>query len=176
LLLLIDARRATRISDDGRLVLLEDQDRSRWDQQQIAEGTDLIAEALCSGPPTRYAVQAAIAAVHAEAPTFGATDWAEIVALYDVLLRLWPSPVVELNRAVALGMRDGPQAGLDALESLASDPGLATYRYLSAARADFLRRLRRWPEALTAYEEALLLTDNEAERAFLADRRAEIPQ
>jgi RNA polymerase sigma-70 factor (ECF subfamily) len=176
LLILIDARRATRTTDAGHPVLLEDQDRSRWDYQRIAEGTDLLTEALRGGPPTRYAVQAAIAAVHAEAPTFEATDWTEIVALYDVLLRLWPSPVVELNRAVALGMRDGPQAGLDALDPLAAEPALATYRYLSAARADFLRRLKRWPEALTAYDEALLLADNEAERALLAQRRTEVAQ
>jgi len=174
LLVLIDARRATRTAEDGQPVLLEDQDRSLWDRQLIAEGSDLLTEALRGGPPTRYAVQAAIAAVHAEAPTFAATDWAEIVVLHDVLLRLWPSPVVELNRAVALGMRDGPQAGLRALDALAAEPALATYRYLSAARADFLRRLRRWPEAADAYEEALLLTDNEPERAFLTGRLAEV--
>ena len=174
LLLLIDARRATRTTDTGVLILLEDQDRSLWDRELIGEGTDLLTEALRGGPPTRYAVQAAIAAVHAEAPAFGATDWAEIVALYDVLLGLWPSPVVELNRAVALGMRDGPRAGLAALDALAAEPALATYRYLSAARADFLRRLGRWPEAVTAYEEALLLTDNESERAYLAMRLATI--
>ena len=98
----------------------------------------------------------------------------EIVSLYDVLLRLWPSPVVELNRAVAIGMRDGPRAGLVALDRLADEPALATYRYLSAARADFLRRLGEWPEAVTAYEEALLLTDNESERAFLTMRLAEV--
>ncbi|MBS2553283.1 sigma-70 family RNA polymerase sigma factor [Catenulispora sp. NL8] len=174
LLLLIDARRATRTADDGQPILLADQDRSRWDRRLIAEGTDLLTEALRGGPPTRYAVQAAIAAVHAEAPDFEATDWSEIVALYDVLLRLWPSPVVELNRAVAVGMRDGPRAGLIALDDLAAEPALATYRYLSAARADFLRKLKQWPEAITAYEEALVLTDNEPERAFLAARLAEV--
>ena len=174
LLLLIDARRATRTDGDGRPVLLEDQDRSWWDREMIAEGIDLLTESLRAGPPTRYAVQAAIAAVHAEASTFEATDWSEIVSLYDVLLRLWPSPVVELNQAVALGMRDGPKAGLIALDRLAAEPALATYRYLSAARADFLRRLGQWPEAVTAYEEALVLTDNEAERAFLTGRLAEV--
>ena len=174
LLLLIDARRATRTTGDGHPVLLEDQDRSWWDREMIAEGIDLLTEALRGGPPTRYAVQAAIAAVHAEAPAFEATDWMEIVSLYDVLLRLWPSPVVELNRAVAIGMRDGPRAGLVALDRLADEPALATYRYLSAARADFLRRLGEWPEAVTAYEEALLLTDNESERAFLTMRLAEV--
>ncbi|MBW8802762.1 MAG: sigma-70 family RNA polymerase sigma factor [Catenulisporales bacterium] len=171
--LLVDARRAARVGDDGRLVLLADQDRSRWDQRIIAEGIELLTMALRGGPPTRYAVQAAIAAVHAEAPAFEATDWMEIVSLYDVLLRLWPSPVVELNRAVAVGMRDGAQAGLDALAPLAAEPALATYRYLAATRADFLRRLRRWPEAVTAYEEALLLSDNHAERGFLEARLAE---
>jgi len=174
LLLLIDARRATRTTDDGQAVLLQDQDRSRWDRELIAEGTDLLTEALRAGPPTRYAVQAAIAAVHAEAPTFDATDWTEIIALYDVLLGLWPSPVVELNRAVAIGMRDGPRAGLRELDALAAEPALATYRYLSAARADFLRRLELWSEAITSYEEALLLTDNEPERAFLTARLAEV--
>ncbi|WP_194923240.1 RNA polymerase sigma factor [Catenulispora pinisilvae] len=174
LLLLIDARRSTRTADDGQPILLADQDRSRWDRPLIAEGADLLTEALRGGPPTRYAVQAAIAAVHAEAPDFQATDWSEIVALYDVLLRLWPSPVVELNRAVAIGMRDGARAGLVALDELAAEPALATYRYLSAARADFLRRLKQWPQAITAYEEALLLTDNEPERAFLAARLAEV--
>jgi RNA polymerase sigma-70 factor (ECF subfamily) len=176
LLLLIDARRATRTAEDGRPVLLADQDRSRWDRALIAEGTDLLTEALRGGPPTRYAIQAAIAAVHAEAASFAATDWGEIVALYDVLLRLWPSPVVELNRAVATGMRDGPQAGLIALDQLADEPALATYHYLSAARADFLRRLGQWPEAVAAYEEALLLTDNESERAFLTTRLTEVRQ
>jgi RNA polymerase sigma-70 factor (ECF subfamily) len=173
LMVLIDARRVARLGPYGRPVLLAEQDRDLWDHRRIAEGVDLLTEALRGGPPTRYAVQAAIAAVHAEAPSFEATDWSEIVALYDVLLRLWPTPVVELNRAVALSMRDGPQAGLDALEPLAADPALATYRYLSATRADFLRRLGRWREAVTAYEEALVLADNAAERGFLDDRLAE---
>lgn len=173
LLLLNDARRAARVAPDGRPILLADQDRELWDRGQIAEGISLLTRALRTGSPTRYAVQAAIAAVHAEAPTFAATDWSEIVALYGVLRRLWPSPVVDLNRAVALGMRDGPQAGLDALDALAAEPVLATYRYHSAARADFLARLERWPEAVAAYEEALLFTDNEAERDFLETRLAE---
>lgn len=173
LLLLIDARRATRVASDGSLILLADQDRDRWDRAQIAEGVDLLTIALRGGPPTRYAVHAAIAAVHAEAPTFAATDWSEIVALYGVLRRLWPTPVVDLNRAVALGMRDGPQACLDALDALDAEPALATYRYHSATRADFLGRLRRWPEAVAAYEEALLFTDNGAERRFLEARLAE---
>jgi len=119
-------------------------------------------------------VEAAIAAVHAQAPSWSETDWSEIVGLYDVLRELWSSPVVELNRAVAIGMRDGPAAGLDALAPLLAEPALATYGYLSAARADFLRRLGRLIEAAEAYEEALTLTDNEVERAFLAGRLSEV--
>jgi len=174
LLLLVDARRATRMSATGRLLLLSEQDRTRWDTRLISEGVALLTDALRRRPPTRYAVEAAIAAVHAEAPTWEDTAWSEIVALYDVLLQRWPSPVAELNRAVALGLRDGPQAGLDALTPLLADPALATYSYLSAARADFLRRLQRWPEATEAYEEALTLTDNEVERKFLIERLDEV--
>jgi RNA polymerase sigma factor (sigma-70 family) len=174
LLLLTDARAGTRRSAGGRLLLLAEQDRARWDRRLIAEGTALLTDALRRRPPTRYAVEAAIAAVHAEAPTWEDTDWSEIVALYDVLLTLWPSPVVELNRAVAIGLRDGPLAGLDALAPLLAEPALATYGYLSAARADFLRQLRRWAPAAEAYEEALALTDNDVERAFLAERLADV--
>ena len=174
LLLLIDARRDSRLSDTGRLLLLSKQDRTRWDAQQIAEGVALLTGVLRRRPPTRYAVEAALAAVHAEAPTWQDTDWTEIIGLYDVLLQLWPSPVVELNRAVALGMRDGPQAGLDALTPLLAEPALATYGYLSAARAEFLRRLRRWVEAAEAYQEALTLTDNDVERAFLTERLGDV--
>jgi RNA polymerase sigma factor (sigma-70 family) len=174
LLLLIDARAQTRVSADGRLLLLSEQDRTRWDRQLICEGTALLTDALRRGAPTRYAVEAAIAATHAEAPTWPDTDWAEITALYDVLRRLWPSPVVELNRAVAIGLRDGPAAGLDAMAPILADPALATYGYLSAARADFLRQLGHWPEAAQAYEEALALTGNQAERAFLTGRLTEV--
>ncbi|HEY1675227.1 MAG TPA: DUF6596 domain-containing protein [Streptosporangiaceae bacterium] len=174
LLLLIDARAQSRVSADGRLLLLSEQDRTRWDRQLISEGTGLLTDALRRGGPTRYAVEAAIAATHAEAPAWPDTDWAEITALYDVLRRLWPSPVVELNRAVAIGLRDGPAAGLDALAPILADPALATYGYLSAARADFLRQLGHWPEAAQAYEEALALTGNQAERAFLTQRLTEV--
>jgi RNA polymerase sigma-70 factor, ECF subfamily len=175
LLLLNEARAATRLSPTGRMLLLSEQDRTRWDATLISEGVALLTDALRRKPPTRYAVEAAIAAVHAEAPSWPETDWSEIVALYDVLRTLWPSsPVVELNRAAALGLRDGPAAGLDALAPLLANPALATYGYLSAARADFLRRLHRWAEAAEAYEEALALTDNGAERAFLADRLTEV--
>jgi predicted RNA polymerase sigma factor len=172
--LLIDARRDTRLSASGRLLLLSEQDRTRWDNRLIDEGVGLLTAALRRRPPTRYAVEAAIAAAHAEAPTWEETDWREIVALYDVLLELWPSPVVELNRAVAVGLRDGPQAGLDALRPLLADPALATYGYLSAARADFLRQLHEWTQAAEAYEEALALTGNHVERAFLSERLGEV--
>ena len=174
LLLLIDARADSRLSADGRVQLLAEQDRTRWDTQLIGEGIALLTDALRRRPPTRYAVEAAIAAVHAEAPSWQDTDWAEIVGLYDVLRRLWPSPVVELNRAVAIGLRDGPQAGLDALTPLLAEPALVAYHYLSAARADFLRRLHRWEQAADAYQEALTLTDNDVERAFLTERLAEV--
>jgi RNA polymerase sigma factor (sigma-70 family) len=174
LLLLIDARAPTRVSAAGRMLLLSEQDRTRWDRQLISEGIGLLTDALRRQAPTRYAVEAAIAATHAEAPTWPDTDWSEIAALYEVLRQLWPSPVVELNRAVAIGLRDGPAAGLDALAPILADPALATYGYLSAARADFLRQLGRWPEAAGAYEEALALTDNHAERAFLTERLTEV--
>ncbi|SFT50330.1 RNA polymerase sigma-70 factor, ECF subfamily [Geodermatophilus amargosae] len=170
LLLLTDARRETRTTDDGRLLLLEEQDRARWDRAAIAEGVALVREALRARPPSRYALQAAIAAVHAESPSWDDTDWAEIVALYGVLARLWPSPVVALNRAVAVGFARGPDAGLAALDELAAEPQLAGYGYLPAARADLLRRLGRVGEAREAYTEALLLTGNAAEREFLAAR------
>jgi RNA polymerase sigma-70 factor (ECF subfamily) len=174
LLLLTDARRETRTGTDGRLLLLEEQDRTRWDSRAIAEGAALVREALRARPPTRYALQAAIAAVHAESPSWHDTDWREIVALYDVLTRLWPSPVVALNRAVAVGFSQGAAAGLAALDELADEPQLAGYGYLPAARADFLRRLGRLGEARTAYDEALLLTENTVERDFLAGRLREL--
>lgn len=173
LLLLIDARAPSRLSPSGTLLLLSEQDRTRWDRRLIDEGIGLLVSALSREAPTRYAVEAAIAAVHAEAPAWEETDWSGIIALYDVLYRLWPSPVVELNRAVAIGLRDGPAAGLDALTPLLADPALATYGYLSAARADFLRQARRWREAAAAYEEAVALTSNDVEQAFLAERLAQ---
>lgn len=170
LILLTDARRATRLGSDGRMLLLEEQDRSQWDRAAIAEGAALVREALRTRPPGRFALQAAIAAVHAEARRWEDTDWREVVALYDVLAQVWPSPVVALNRAVAVGMADGPAAGLAAVDALRDEPQLAGYSYTAAARADFLRRLGRIEEARTSYEEALLLTDNEVERAFLSGR------
>jgi RNA polymerase sigma-70 factor (ECF subfamily) len=169
-MLLTDARRETRTAHDGGLVLLEEQDRTRWDRRAIAEGVALVREALRARPPSRYALQAAIAAVHAESPSWKDTDWREVVALYDVLTRLWPSPVVALNRAVAVGFAHGAAAGLAALDALSGEPQLAGYGYLPAARADFLRRLGRLGEARQAYEEALFLTENTVERDFLAGR------
>jgi RNA polymerase sigma-70 factor (ECF subfamily) len=174
LILLTDARRPSRVDADGRLVLLADQDRAGWDRSAISEGIALVRQALSRRPPGRYCLMAAIAAVHAEAPTFEATDWSEIVALYDLLLEVWPSPVVALNRAIAVGFAHGPQAGLAALEPLATEPTLATYSYLPAARADFLRRLGRAIDARTAYEEALMLTENDVERDFLNRRLSEL--
>ncbi len=170
LILLTDARRGARVDEAGRLVLLADQDRARWDPVKINEGVALVREALGQGAPGRFAVMAAIAAVHDEAPRFGDTDWPQIVGLYDLLMRRWPSPVVALNRAVAVGFADGPAEGLAALDALAASPELAGYGYLSASRAEFLRRLGRTGEARLAYAEALLLTANAVERGFLAAR------
>jgi RNA polymerase sigma factor (sigma-70 family) len=174
LLELTHARRATRTDDSGRMLLLDEQDRSRWDREAIEAAVPLVRESLRARPPGRFGLQAAIAAVHAEAASYADTDWREIVALYGVLLQRWPSPVVALNRAVAVGLADGPAAGLAELEPLGAEPALATYAYLPAARADFLRRLGRYDEAATAYAEAALLTDNDVERAFLRGRYEEV--
>jgi RNA polymerase sigma-70 factor (ECF subfamily) len=175
LLLLTDSRRATRVDTAGRLLLLEEQDRSRWDRREIVEGLALVRVALNCRPPRRFPLQAAIAAVHAQSPTWEETDWLEIIGLYDVLLQVWPSPVVALNRAVAVGLANGPAAGLAAVDALADEPQLAGYGYAAAARADFLRRLGRHDDARLAYDEALLLTENAAERAFLEGRLAQLP-
>jgi RNA polymerase sigma-70 factor, ECF subfamily len=172
LLVVNHARRATRTDEEGRLVLLEDQDRSAWDREAIEEGHRLVLAALEGGRPGRFTLQAAIAALHAQADSYAATDWAQIVALYDELLRVWPSPVVALNRAIAVSMVDGPAAGLAAVEALEAEGRLAGYRYLPAARADMLRRLGRHGEAAAAYRAALGLADNDAERAFLERRLA----
>ena len=170
LILLTDARRATRTAPDGRLLLLEEQDRALWDSDAIVEGVALVDEAHRRRPPGRFALQAAIAAVHAQAPSWEETDWEEIVGLYDHLVTVWPSPVVALNRAVAVGLARGAPAGLAALAALAAEPQLADYSYLPAARAEFLRRIGRLSEARASYDEALRLTDNAVERKFLAER------
>jgi RNA polymerase sigma-70 factor (ECF subfamily) len=167
LLILTDARRATRTDASGRLLLMAEQDRSRWDHAAIAEGARLAAQARRGPRPGRFAAQAAIAAVHATAPDYAQTDWRLLVARYDDLLRAWPSPVVELNRAVAVAMVAGPQAGLAEIARIEADGRLAGYRYLHAAKADLLRRAGRPEEALASYQAALNLTQNEAERAFL---------
>ena len=172
LLLLTDARRTARTAPDGSLVLLEDQDRALWDRAKISEGTDLVLSALRGGPPGRFALQAAIAAVHAEAPRYADTDWPQLLQLYDWLLAAWRSPVVALNRAVVVSMISGPAAALAEIEELERDGKLAGYHYLPAAKADLLRRLGRTQQARLAYREALDLAENAAERAFLA-RRAE---
>jgi len=173
LLLLHDARRAARVDATGELVPLEDQDRSRWDASQIAEGTRLLEAALQRGRPGPYQVQAAIAACHATAAEAADTDWAQIAALYGQLARLVPSAVVRLNRAVAVGMRDGPAAGLALVEQLERARELAGYHLLPATRADLLRRLGRRDEAAAAYREALELAPTEPERRYLARRLTE---
>jgi len=174
LILLTHARRTTRLAADGSLSLLSEQDRSQWDAAEITEGLDLVREALQRRPPGRFALMAAIAAVHAEAPTWSATDWSELVGLYDLLVVIWPSPVVALNRAVALGFAEGPEVGLKALDELATEPELASYAYLPSARADLLRRLGRTDEARAAYQAAFDLTDNTVEREFLRARLDEL--
>ena len=174
LMLLQDSRRAARTSMTGDLILLEQQDRSLWNRGQIAEGTALVERALASSHVGPYSVQAAIAAVHAEAPAAAATDWAQIVGLYDALLRAESSPVVELNRAVAVAMRDGPAVGLALVEDLLSRGDLTNYHLAHSARADLCRRLGRTAEAKTSYDRALALTQQEPERRFLEGRLREL--
>jgi RNA polymerase sigma-70 factor, ECF subfamily len=176
LMLLHDSRREARTDAAGELVLLEDQDRSAWDAPEIEEGLALAQRALRSGRPGPYALQAAIAAVHAQARTPADTDWRQIVALYQALYRLHPTPVVALNRAVAVAMADGPAAGLTLIDSLASSGALDGYHLLYAARADLLRRLDRPEQAKTDYETALRLATNPVERTFLARRIAQLAQ
>jgi RNA polymerase sigma-70 factor (ECF subfamily) len=174
LMLLHDARRVTRLDAEGDRVTLEDQDRTRWDAAEIAEGVALLESALRRGAPGRYQVQAAIAACHATAGDAADTDWPQIAALYGELMRLVPSPVVELNRAVAVGMADGPAAGLALVEELGASGVLDGYHLLAATRADLLRRLGRTNEAAAAYREALGLATTEAERRYLDRRLAEV--
>jgi RNA polymerase sigma-70 factor (ECF subfamily) len=172
MMLLHDSRRAARSSSDGELLLLEEQDRSRWNQEQIREGIELTERALQSGPAGPYAIQAAIAAVHAEAKRAAETDWAQIVELYDALLRLGASPVVELNQAAAIAMRDGPERGLERIDRLLARGELASYHLAHSARADLFRRLGRTNDALAAYATALELTTQEPERRFIEKRMA----
>jgi RNA polymerase sigma-70 factor (ECF subfamily) len=173
LMLLQDSRQAARTGGDGELVTLEEQDRGRWDRAAIAEGQQVLEQALRAGRPGPYQLQAVIAACHAGAGTAAGTDWRVIARVYGQLARIAPSPVVELNRAVAVGMADGPAAGLALLDSLAAAGTLAGYRLLPAARADLLRRLGRHAEAASAYTQALALAGTDAERRYLARRQAE---
>ncbi len=173
LLLANHARRATRTAADGRLLLLEEQDRSAWDSDAIAEADSLVQGALRGGSPGRLTLQAAIAALHATAPTYRDTDWVQILVLYDELSHTWPSPVVALNRAVAVAMVHGPANALAEIEALEREPRLAAYHYLPSVKADLLRRLGRNVDAAAAYERAITLANNDAERAFLAGRLAE---
>ena len=173
LLLVTDARRATRIGTDGRLARLNEQDRSRWNRAALADAHDLVVSSLRAGPPGRYVMQAAIASLYAQAPSFDQTDWPQIVVLYDKLLEVWPSPVVALNRTVPLAMVAGPQAALAEIEKLKQDGRLSEYQYLHAIEADLLSRAGRAMEAADAYRHAFDLAANEAERTFLAEQIAD---
>jgi len=170
LMLLQESRRAARTSPTGELILLENQDRSLWNREQIAEGVALVKKALKSRRFGPYTLQAAIAAVHAEAESTAATDWRQIVALYNQLVRIQPSAVVHLNRAVAIAMRDGPEAGLTHIDALLERGELANYYLAHSARAELCRRLGRTAEARSSYEKALALTQQEPERQFLQER------
>ena len=175
LMLLQESRRAARSGPDGRLIVLDEQDRTLWNQALITEGLQQVQRALQSRRAGPYTIQAAIAAVHAEAASSGATDWAQIVGLYDALARIEPSPVVALNRAVAVAMRDGAEAGLALVDALLEQGELQSYHLAHAARADLCRRLQRWPDARAAYERALALARQEPERRFLQRRLDELP-
>jgi RNA polymerase sigma-70 factor (ECF subfamily) len=173
-MLLHDSRRATRVHADGSLAVLDEQDRTRWDQDEIAEGTRLVESALRVHPVGPYAIQAAIAGVHARAKRAEDTHWREIAALYGLLMRSAPSPVVELNRAVAIAMADGLERGLALIDTLANRGELAGYHLLPAARADLLRRLERNAEAGREYQRAIELATNERERGYLERRLREV--
>jgi RNA polymerase sigma-70 factor (ECF subfamily) len=173
LLLVTDARRATRADADGRLVLLKDQDRTAWDKAALAQADAMIVGCLRAGPPGRYVLQAAIASLYAQAPSYDQTDWPQILAVYDKLLEVWPSPVVALNRAVPLAMVRGPQTALAEVERLEADGSLSGYHYLPAIKADLLSRLGRTREAADAYRQAFALAANDAERAFLEEQISE---
>jgi RNA polymerase sigma-70 factor (ECF subfamily) len=175
LMLLHDSRRAARTSASGELILLDDQDRSLWNRDQIVEGLALVERSLAARQIGPYTIQAAIAAVHANALDAAATDWTQIVALYDLLVQAEPSPVIELNRAVAVAMRDGPAAGLALIDTILQSGNLSDYHLAHAARADLCRRLGQIAEARASYEKALNLTEQEPERRFLERRLAELP-
>jgi RNA polymerase sigma-70 factor (ECF subfamily) len=175
LMLLHESRRAARATPSGELILLDEQDRGLWNRPQIEEGLGLVRRALSSEQVGPYAIQAAIAAVHAEAPDAASTDWSEIVALYDLLSRADPSPVVELNRAVAVAMRDGPAAGLRLVDAILDRGDLSEYRLAHAARAELCRRLGKTSDARRSYERALALTQQEPEQRFIGRRLAELP-
>jgi len=176
LMLLHESRRAARTSPAGEVILLDDQDRSRWNRDQISEGTALVERALSSGRAGPYSIQAAISAVHANARQAAETDWTEIVGLYDVLMRTDPSPVIELNRAVAVAMRDGPSAGIVLIDAILDRGDLADYRLAHAARAELCRRLGRNADARASFQQALGLTRQETERRFIERRLAELPK
>jgi RNA polymerase sigma-70 factor (ECF subfamily) len=174
LILLTDSRRGARVNPQGEFLRLADQDRSKWHRDSIDEGLTLVGESIRRGRPGRFTLMAAIAAVHSSASHWDETDWVEIVGLYDLLLVAWPSPVVALNRAVALSFARGPSEGLSSLDELSTDPQLSTYPYLAAARGDCLERLERFAEARSAFEEAAMLTENHVERDFLRSRIAQL--
>jgi RNA polymerase sigma-70 factor (ECF subfamily) len=176
LMLLHESRRAARTSPNGDLILLEDQDRAEWNRDQIAEGTALAERAWASGPYGMYTVQAAIAALHSVAATVAATDWAQIIGLYDLLAQIAPSPVVKLNRAVAVAMRDGPAAGLNLIDDILARGALADYCPAHAARAELCRRLGQLAEARRSYQRALALTQQEPEQRFLERQLASLPE
>jgi RNA polymerase sigma-70 factor (ECF subfamily) len=176
LMLLQESRRAARTSPEGEVILLADQDRSLWDQQQITEGVSLVEQALASRRIGPYTLQAAIAALHADAPSASETDWSQIVGLYDVLIRVEPSPIIELNRAVAVAMRDGPEAGLALIDAILTRGDLGEYRLAHAARADLYRRLGRTTEARASYQQALELVQQGPERRFLEKRLEELSE
>ena len=176
LMLLQDSRRETRATPGGDLIPLEEQDRALWNRRQIEEGISLVRRALSQDRYGPYTIQAAIAAVHAQAPSVAATDWAQIVGLYDLLLRMAPSPVVELNRAVAVAMHDGPEAGLSLVDGILDSDELDSYHLAHAVRADLCRRLGNVTEARASYERALELAEQEPERRFLARRLADLPR
>ena len=174
LMLLHESRRAARVSEDGEIVLLEDQDRSRWNDETISEGTALVEQALRSRRFGGYTLQAAISAIHAEAATAAQTDWNQIVVLYSVLQRIDPSPVVELNRAAAIAMRDGPEAGLEIIDRILGRGELGAYQFAHSARGELLRRAGKKSDALTAFQQALDLARQEPEKRFLAARIKEL--